>query len=32
MSDVTTFQGLILALQDFWAKQGCVVLQPLDLE
>lgn len=31
-ADVKTFQGLILALQDFWAKQGCVVLQPLDLE
>lgn len=31
-ADVKTFQGLILALQEFWAKQGCVVLQPLDLE
>jgi glycyl-tRNA synthetase alpha chain len=31
-ADVKTFQGLILALQNFWAKQGCVVLQPLDLE
>jgi glycyl-tRNA synthetase alpha chain len=31
-ADVRTFQGLILALQSFWAKQGCVVLQPLDLE
>jgi len=31
-ADVKTFQGLILALQDFWARQGCVVLQPLDLE
>lgn len=31
-ADVNTFQGLILALQSFWAKQGCVVLQPLDLE
>ena len=31
-ADVKTFQGLILTLQDFWAKQGCVVLQPLDLE
>jgi len=31
-ADVKTFQGLILALQSFWAKQGCVVLQPLDLE
>ncbi len=27
-----TFQELILALQDYWAKQGCVVLQPYDLE
>lgn len=32
IADVKTFQGLIFALQDFWAKQGCVVLQPLDLE
>lgn len=30
--DVSTFQGLILALQQFWAGNGCVVLQPLDLE
>ncbi len=29
---VDTFQGLILSLQHFWAEQGCVVLQPLDLE
>ena len=27
-----TFQGLILALQEYWADQGCVILQPLDLE
>lgn len=27
-----TFQDLILALQNFWARQGCVILQPLDLE
>jgi glycyl-tRNA synthetase alpha chain len=27
-----SFQGLILILQDFWAKQGCVILQPYDLE
>ena len=27
-----TFQGLILALQQFWAEKGCVVLQPLDIE
>ncbi|GIX31410.1 MAG: glycine--tRNA ligase alpha subunit [Porticoccaceae bacterium] len=31
-ADLTTFQGLILALQEFWAAQGCVILQPLDLE
>ncbi|WP_096086663.1 glycine--tRNA ligase subunit alpha [Agaribacterium haliotis] len=30
--DVSTFQGLILALQNYWARQGCVVLQPVDLE
>ena len=30
--DVSTFQGLILALQQYWAKQGCVVLQPYDME
>ena len=30
--DITTFQGLILALQQFWADQGCVILQPLDME
>tara|TARA_R100000687_G_scaffold69350_1_gene58711 strand:- start:386 stop:1339 length:954 start_codon:yes stop_codon:yes gene_type:complete len=31
-ADVSTFQGLILALQHFWAERGCVVLQPLDME
>jgi glycyl-tRNA synthetase alpha chain len=30
--DTKTFQGLILALQDFWARQGCAIVQPLDLE
>ena len=30
--NLNTFQGLILALQHFWAEKGCVVLQPLDLE
>jgi glycyl-tRNA synthetase alpha chain len=30
--DVTTFQGLILALQDYWASHGCVILQPYDME
>lgn len=31
-ADVKTFQGLILTLQEYWAKQGCVILQPLDME
>jgi glycyl-tRNA synthetase alpha chain len=31
-NDLTTFQGLILALQAYWSEQGCVLLQPLDLE
>ena len=30
--NLNSFQGLILALQHFWAEKGCVVLQPLDLE
>ena len=30
--NLNTFQGLILALQHFWAEKGCVILQPLDLE
>ena len=27
-----TFQGLILALQQYWAEKGCVILQPYDME
>lgn len=27
-----TFQGLIETLQAFWAEQGCVILQPLDMQ
>src|SRR3989338_3844076 len=27
-----TFQDIILTLQQFWANQGCVILQPLDME
>ena len=27
-----SFQGLILTLQTFWAGQGCVMLQPYDME
>ena len=30
--DVSTFQGLILALQAFWAAKGCVLQQPYDME
>jgi glycyl-tRNA synthetase alpha chain len=32
LSPARSFQGLILALQNFWAKQGCVILQPYDME
>jgi len=27
-----SFQGLILTLQRYWAEQGCVIVQPYDLE
>ena len=27
-----TFQEIIFSLQNFWSKQGCVILQPYDLE
>lgn len=30
--NINTFQELILALQNFWANQGCVIMQPLDME
>jgi len=30
--DTSTFQGLIFALQQYWADQGCVILQPYDME
>jgi glycyl-tRNA synthetase alpha chain len=30
--DVSTFQGLIHALQDYWGKQGCLLIQPYDME
>lgn len=30
--DSSTFQGLILGLQQYWAGHGCVLLQPLDME
>jgi glycyl-tRNA synthetase alpha chain len=28
----TSFQSLILKLQNYWAAQGCAILQPYDLE
>ncbi|MGI6220866.1 MAG: glycine--tRNA ligase subunit alpha [Coriobacteriales bacterium] len=27
-----TFQDIILALQKYWADQGCIILQPYDME
>lgn len=32
MAKIETFQQLIFTLQDYWSKQGCVILQPLDIE
>jgi len=32
VSSPPTFQALILALQDYWANQGCVLQQPYDME
>ena len=32
MDKPRTFQDLILTLQNFWAKQGCLILQPYDVE
>lgn len=29
---IKTFQDLIMNLQQFWANQGCVILQPYDME
>ena len=31
-SPSNSFQALILKLQSFWAEQGCVILQPYDVE
>ncbi|MBP7302154.1 MAG: glycine--tRNA ligase subunit alpha, partial [Brachymonas sp.] len=27
-----TFQQIILTLQQYWAQQGCALLQPYDME
>ncbi|MDX3884288.1 MAG: glycine--tRNA ligase subunit alpha [Sphingomonas sp.] len=32
MPEKLSFQGLILTLHDYWSKQGCVILQPYDVE
>ena len=32
LSPAKSFQGLVLALQQFWAAEGCVILQPYDME
>ena len=32
MDPRNSFQGLILTLQRFWANQGCVILQPYDMQ
>ena len=32
MTAARTFQDLILTLQNFWAGQGCLILQPYDME
>ena len=31
-SPMITFQEAILRLQDYWSRQGCALLQPIDLE
>ena len=31
-NDTRTFQGMITTLQNYWAEQGCAILQPLDTE
>jgi len=31
-TDLSSFQGLIQTLQNYWSDQGCVIMQPLDME
>jgi len=31
-ADFSSFQGLIQTLQNYWSDQGCVIMQPLDME
>jgi len=30
--DVSTFQNMIFALQQYWGEKGCTILQPYDME
>jgi glycyl-tRNA synthetase alpha chain len=32
MNPAKSFQGMLLTLQQFWAGEGCVILQPYDME
>lgn len=32
MKKITSFQGLIQRLQEYWAAEGCVILNPYDIE
>ena len=32
MADMSNFQDIILALQNYWSGKGCVLLQPYDME
>ena len=32
MKSVLSFQDMILRLQQFWADNGCAIMQPLDIE
>lgn len=31
-NSINNFQELIFALEQFWAKQGCIIAEPMDLE
>jgi glycyl-tRNA synthetase alpha chain len=32
LDPINTFQDIIFLLQSYWAKQGCLILQPYDME
>ncbi len=32
IAENNSFQSLILKLHDYWSRQGCVILQPYDME